>query len=124
MSASVKVMRSFDYCHFEVCLGTDEKLTDVEVDDLRKRAMRLADKAVEQYKVAKRFEASKAGRSARLESLRREVAEIEKLVEGDRTPNQMAKVKLLKDRDWQAYIDSRYDYQDDWDDEEFDDIDR
>jgi hypothetical protein len=54
--ASVKVMRSHDYCHFEVALSAtiDDGLErPVQVDELRKTAARLADKAVEQYKVAK-----------------------------------------------------------------------
>jgi hypothetical protein len=48
------------------------------------------------------------------EGLKREVARIEQLSESDRTPNEQAKVKLLKDRNWQEYIEHRYDYQDDW----------
>lgn len=118
MSASVKVMRSYDYCHFEVCIGCDEAATDAEIDELRKRCARLADKAVEQYKIAKSAEASKQYRKNEWDSLRREVDQIERLSEGDRTPNQQAKVKLLADRDWQKYIDERYDYQDDWNDHE------
>lgn len=52
--ASVKVMRSHDYCHFEVSLGYDAPATLEQIDALRKEAARLADKAVEQYKIAKR----------------------------------------------------------------------
>ena len=51
--ASVKVMRSFDYCHFEICLTMNEEgafYSTEAVDNLRKEAMRLADKTVEQYK--------------------------------------------------------------------------
>jgi hypothetical protein len=47
---SVKVMRSHDYCHFEVVLTSSEANTPQLVDELRKTAARLADKAVEQYK--------------------------------------------------------------------------
>ena len=54
-SATVKVMRSFDYCHFEIAMqiSNDTEVTAQEIDDARKQAMRLADKAVEQYKIAK-----------------------------------------------------------------------
>ncbi len=58
-TASVKVMRSYDYCHFEVVLSADiypvlpyEGALE-QIDDLRKEAARLADKAVHQYKQAK-----------------------------------------------------------------------
>lgn len=53
MKGSVKVMRLYDYCHFEVCLGSDEDMTLEQIDDMRKDAQWLADKAVEQYKTAK-----------------------------------------------------------------------
>ena len=51
--ASVKVMRSHDYCHFEVNLAAsvdcppDSPEWFQQVDGLRKNAARLADKAVE-----------------------------------------------------------------------------
>jgi uncharacterized protein YicC (UPF0701 family) len=115
MGASVKVMRSYDYCHFEICIGADDAKSDAEIDELRKRAARLADKAVEQYKIAKNVEGSKLSRSGEYERLKREVQDIERLPDGDRTPNQVAKVKLLADRNWQEYISERYDYQDGWD---------
>lgn len=58
--AGVKVMRSYDYCHFEITLsgslgGTPELERFKAIDEMRKEAARLADKAVEQYKVAKRW---------------------------------------------------------------------
>ena len=52
--ASVKVMRSHDYCHFEVCLSSSSANTLELVDELRKQAARLADKAVKQYQQSKR----------------------------------------------------------------------
>ena len=58
--ASVKVMRSYDYCHFEIVLGRDQtdkinayEITENDVDGMRKEAARLVDKAVEQYKIKK-----------------------------------------------------------------------
>lgn len=51
--ATVKVMRSYDYCHFEVCLSSSSASTPDAVDGLRKQAARLADKAVDQYRIAK-----------------------------------------------------------------------
>jgi hypothetical protein len=53
MGASVKIMLSYDYCHFEVCKSTDENISDKEINEMRKSVQRLADEAVRQYKVAK-----------------------------------------------------------------------
>lgn len=118
MGASVKVMLSYDYCHFEVCKSSDEPLTNEQIDAMRKDCIRLADKAVKQYRIAKNSMTTKAHRRDELCSLRNEVVRIEAKAEGDRTPNEMAKMKLLKDRDWEAYIAERYDYQDDWREED------
>ena len=116
-AASVKVMLSYDYCHFEICKSTDEEVTNEQIDEMRKNCMRLADKAVRQYKIAKNTTGSQMIRKAEWAQLRREVAEIEKRPEDDRTPREMAKVKLLRDRDWQEYIRQRYDYEDEWEEE-------
>lgn len=117
--ASVKVMRSFDYCHFEVCLSTTledkpwiqgEPKPGVDtVDELRKMAARLADKAVEQYKIAKRA----AGRCV---ALPENISAIRRIEPGDRTVKQQAELKAHDD----AAFRSRYDYQDDWDEEDCD----
>lgn len=103
-TSSVKVMRSYDYCHFEVCLGADD-MTLEEVDEMRKNAQRLADKAVGQYKIAK----VAALQTDRIEHLRHDVKIIkENYPKSEWTPEQEAKVKALED--WEYY-----DYQDDWD---------
>lgn len=59
----VRVMRSHDYNHFEVCLplpsGTESMKHDLAVmvvDDIRKDAARLVDKAVLQYQQMKAAE--------------------------------------------------------------------
>lgn len=118
-SCSVKVMRSFDYCHFEVVLGGEsESLSLKDVDDLRKHAARLADKAVEQYKKAKRAIALREAAQSRLQYgfLKAEIARIEAKVLTDLTPEEMATLKSYKDDQFRA---SRpYDYQDDWQDDD------
>ena len=53
MKGSVKIMLSYDYSHFEVCLGSDEDMSIKQVNELRKQAQRLADEAVRQYHMAK-----------------------------------------------------------------------
>ena len=108
-AASVKVMRSHDYCHFEVALtsaGT-EPIAPESVDELRKTAARLADKAVKQYQQAK-------SAAMRLESERNNLAwraELaEKTPEAERSPEQKAEIKAYNDIQFAA----QFDYQDDW----------
>jgi hypothetical protein len=118
MGASVKVMLSYDYCHFEVSKSSDADLSNEEIDAMRKDCMRLADKAIEQYKIAKKQQSLRSARGEERENMEREVAMIEKKPESDRTPRELAKVKAYKDRNWEEYISAKYDYQDDWRDEE------
>jgi len=58
MQASVKVMRSFDYCHFEMALSAEVASID-EANGLRKQAAVLVDEAVRQYKIAKAKESKR-----------------------------------------------------------------
>ena len=98
--ASVKVMRSYDYCHFEVNLAAsvdcppDSAAWFQQVDNLRKNAARLADKAVAQYKVAKRAHESE---EHSLYSLRYAAEQAEKTPESERTPEEKAAIKALAD---------------------------
>jgi hypothetical protein len=111
LNASVKVMRSHDYCHFEVQLSSPFPVSIAEIDELRKKAARLTDKAVEQYKVAK----SEASLRDRIDydraDLKRRVDKIRLKPEGEWTPQETAAAKLLQD---QAFWDrrGRYDYED------------
>ena len=112
--ASVKVMRSYDYCHFEVALSSSLDVAPGsaewfgEVDNLRKNAARLADKAVEQYRVAKDARQDEESTLRRLEW---EAELAERTPESDRTPEQNAAIKALADA---RFTQRRYDYQDDW----------
>lgn len=118
-SASVRVMRSHDYNHFEVNLGTnDEFLLLEEVDELRKAAARLADKAVEQYKLAKRNAQKRASESEDRERLKWSIDRIRNRPESTRTIDEQARLKAFDDESWA--LSRAYDYQDDWDDEEAD----
>lgn len=60
-TASVKVMLSYDYSHFEASMSLENEsgLTMQEIDDARKKCQRLADKAVGQYKKAKEMAAKR-----------------------------------------------------------------
>ena len=115
-AASVKVMRSHDYCHFEVQLGAAGSafagITPEQVDELRKVAARLADKAVEQYKVAKRnFEELDRERREH-EWDARNVDRIKAKPEHERTPEEAVALKKFNDHQYSR----RYDYEDDWHD--------
>lgn len=121
-NASVRVLRSHDYCHFEVSLSTAATplpgcetampISLLDVDNLRKEAARLADKAVEQYKIAKQC----AGRALNttdeaLTRLRMLAETILQTDEDQRTVEEKAILKAVQDR---SYAMRRYDYQDDW----------
>jgi vacuolar-type H+-ATPase subunit I/STV1 len=110
-SASVKVMRSYDYCHFEICLGSDEKLDKHAVNELRKDAQRLADEAVRQYAKAKEIHESALQFTHERTRIEREVDEIRKKAESEWTPYEKAEVKALED--YRHYEQVGYDYEDD-----------
>lgn len=115
-SASVKVMRSYDYCHFEVALSVDEgELVIIDdVDELRKTAMRLADKAVEQYKVAKRVTNEAYSSQEELRYLNQRVAVIrENYPKSEWSEEQKATMKAYDDHLFRSSL--RYNYEDDWD---------
>ena len=110
--ARVRVLRSYDYCHFEITLGRmepgDTILNEQEVDNMRKEAMRLADKAVHQYKIAK-LEANNMAYGNGKRDLQKKVRIIEENTpKSEWTEEQKAMVKALDDFEY-------YDYQDDWD---------
>jgi len=123
-NCSVKVMRSHDYCHFEVCLSAQvdlsgilfpqEEITCEMADELRKKAARLADKAVEQYKSHKRHVEQSESFGRGFDTSRSDAAEIEAKPETERTPEEQAILKHYKDAQFAAS--RNYDYQDDWED--------
>lgn len=113
MSASVKVMRSFDYCHFEVCLSSDEVLSSTIVNEMRKQAARLVDEAVRQYTIAKEMSIKKLHLVAEKERLLQQIDIIKKLPESEWNAEDKAKVKALDDKIyWDKY---NYNYEDDED---------
>lgn len=125
-TCSVRVMRSYDYSHFEIVMGATLEDGDDSIfctDELRKRAMRLADKAVEQYKIAKTnaeaIERDESNRGHRM----REIERIAETPETDRTPEQQAKLKAWNDRIHKQNRRPRYDYEDDWSEDDYDEED-
>lgn len=118
-TASVKVMRSYDYCHFEIVLGSTEPLDLVGVDAMRKEAARLADKAVEQYKIAKRNAAKLLSEKEERKTVIRRAERIRGMAETDLSPEQQAELKAFDDQSWE--LSRRYDYDDVWPDAQDDD---
>lgn len=110
-SATVKVMLSYDYNHFEasILLENEEGLTVKEIDDTRKDCARLCDKAIRQYKKAKGIAGEKICLSKEKYDLEREVEEIRLIKPENRLPEEKAKVKAVEDRDWEL----SWDYDDD-----------
>ncbi len=115
--ASVKVMRSYDYCHFEVNLGTDQEVTVQEVDDMRRVAATLADRAVSDYQRMKAAEPKRSTAAWECQEMRRRLKAIEEKPEGERTLNEVALLAEAQSQEfWNRYkADEEFDY---WTDSE------
>ena len=113
--ASVKVMNSYDYSHFEVSLSSDKTMTIEEINGMRKVSQRLVDEAIRQYRKAKEMAYSASNRRVDLDILETQVEIIKKFPTSEWTPDDKAKVKLISDKDWASQFD--YDYEDDWGDD-------
>lgn len=113
MSASVKIMLSYDYCHFEVSKATDQDLTDKEINELRKDVQRLADEAVRQYKTAKDIANKRESSEYDKKNFKRRIEAIRIKPIGERTVDEMAMLKQFEDDIWEAQFDYKYDYEDD-----------
>lgn len=112
--ASVKVMRSYDYCHFEVCLSTDELLEVKEINSMRIQAAKLVDKSIADYQAFKNHETKMLNNKYDREQARRKAMSIkENYPKSEWTPEQMATVKAYEDFEW----DSQFVYPE-WEDEE------
>jgi len=114
-NASVKVMLSYDYSHFEasMSLENDNGLTVKEIDAARKDCQRLADKAVAQYKTAKAQAASRNDGQYKMKNFEAECIKIKAKDEHDRTLKEIAMLKQYENENWQAQFDYHYDYDDD-----------
>lgn len=102
-SASVKVMLSYDYCHFEVAMAVENEggLTQKDIDNARKDCQRLADKAVGQYKTMKAAAAKRADGEYQMQNFDSECKRI------------LAMLKQYQDENWRAKFVYAYDYDDD-----------
>jgi hypothetical protein len=114
-SASVKVMQSYNYCHFEasVSLENDNGLSTQDIDNARKCCQRLTDKAVKQYQTAKDSAAKRSNSEYEKKIFLSAIESIKKKDEHDRTIKEIAMLKQYEDESWQAQFDYNYDYDDD-----------
>ena len=125
-SASVKVMLSYNYNHFEssMVIENEDGLDFTEIDESRKICQRLCDKAVGQYKIAKDLAAKRINAKYDKEKFVKEVESIKLKPIGERTVDELAKLKAFDDDSWSSQFNYDYDYEDecDYEDENEDDI--
>ena len=114
-SASVKVMLSYDYSHFEVSMSleNDNGLDMKEIDESRKKCQRLADKAVGQYKQAKIMASKRIDGEYQMKNFESQCKKIEEKKEEDRTIKEIAMLKQYQNEKWQEQFEYEYDYDDD-----------
>lgn len=114
-TASVKVMLSYDYSHFEASMSLENEsgLTMQEIDDARKKCQRLADKAVGQYKKAKEMASQRSHGEYRMRNFEDQCKYIQSKDEQDRTVEEIAMLKQYEDENWRAQFEYPYDYDDD-----------
>lgn len=117
MQVSVKVMKSYDYCHFEVQLGEDSELILYgdpglkAADRLGKEAQKLVDKQIARYKRYKQhLEGMSPFGNYRVAQA---VAHIrDKIPAAHRTPEMKALLKAVDDYNhWQG---REFDYDEDF----------
>ncbi len=110
-SATVKVMLSHNYNHFEasIALENADGVSVSDIDNARKDCNRLCDKAIKQYNTAKVMESKRLSLRGEKDNLEREVREIKTRDESLWTVMEKAKVKTLSDHNWELL----WDYEDD-----------
>lgn len=114
-TASVKVMLSYDYSHFEASMSLENEngITIQEIDAARKGCQRLADKAVGQYKKAKEMASMRSDGQYRMQNFEEQCKRIREKPKGERTVNEVAMLKQYEDENWRSQFDYQYDYDDD-----------
>ena len=113
MDSYVKVLRSYDYNHFEFCIPVDEKATVQERNEVRKDAERLANEAVRQYKKAKEMAGKRENKQFNIDYFVLKVNAIQDKLQEERTVDELAMLKQYEDETWESQFDYPYDYEDD-----------
>lgn len=114
-TASVKVMLSYDYSHFEASMSLENEsgISVKDIDEARKTCQRLSDKAVSQYKTAKSMASKRNDGQYHMSNFEAECKRIKAKDEHDRTIKEIAMLKQYENENWQAQFDYAYDYDDD-----------
>lgn len=113
-TASVKVMRSYDYCHFEVALSTDQVVSLDEVNGLRKQAAVLVDEAIRQYRIAKEKESKRQSSEWQTEAAMRKLEAAKQKSKSDLTPEEAALLRSDGDSEfWRNFEQDDYYYEED-----------
>jgi len=114
-STSVKVMLSYDYCHFETSMSLENEsgVATIDIDNARKECMRLCDKAIKQYKISKSLAAKRSDGKYKMQNFEDACHKIMDLPEGERTVNQIAMLKQYENENWREEFEYNYDYEDD-----------
>jgi hypothetical protein len=101
-TASVKVMLSYDYSHFEssMSLENESGLSMKEINEARKNCQRLCDNAVRQYKVYKEMAAKRQDGTYRMSLFENECKKIQAKEEHDRTLKEIAMLKQYENESW------------------------
>lgn len=111
MNASVRVMRSYDYCQFEVALNDDDLVFD-EVNELRKQAAILVDEAVRQYKIAKKKEQDRDWKHSSIERVLDKKKIIEAKPQNEWTIEETALMRSYADDEfWKIVYEDDYYYE-------------
>lgn len=113
-SASVKVMNSYNYSHFEtsMTLENDNGVTLKDINDARKNCQRLVDNAIQQYQTAKDFAAKRNDGKYQMENFKSQCEKIKIKQQNDRTINEIAMLKQYETEDWEKQFAYEYDYDD------------
>ena len=113
MDSYVKVLRSYDYNHFEFCIPLAEDATIKERNIARKTAERLANEAVRQYKNAKEAAENRENRQFKIDCFLSHINAIQDKPKGERTIEELAMLKQYEDEVWESQFEYLYDYEDD-----------
>lgn len=114
MMASVKILRSYDYCHFEVALSREVPDGDLDAaNELRKEAAILVDEAVRQYKVAKEKESKRESNKWGLRQLLDRIKHVESKPQSEWSAEEAALMRAKADKEfWRSHHDEDYYYSD------------
>ena len=109
--ASVKIMKSYDYSHFEFTLSSDEDMTIEEIDEMGKEAQRQCDQQIRRYKVKKKCIGFVDNSPSEVRELERRVEIIKDgISESEYTPEHKAIIKALDDLRYRIDFADKYSY--------------